>query len=94
MNELGVAFMLKPDSVGKPSVYLGADFRKKDTFDGSKIWIIGANSYLKEALQIYNAIMKKTGIKIQGSARTPFSNQTYRPELDSSPFCNDTRINN
>ena len=92
MNELGVAFMLKPDSVGEPSVYLGADFRKKETSDGSKIWITGANSYLKEALQIYNEIMKKTGMKIQGRLRTPFSNQTYRPELDLSPFCNDDQI--
>ena len=92
MNDLGAAFMLKSNSVGEPNVYLGADFRKKQTADGSTIWITGANSYLKEALRIYNGISIKTGVKIQGSARTPFSNQTYRAELDLSPFCNDDQI--
>ena len=92
MDQLGTAFLLKPGSVDEPKVYLGADFRKKKLHNGSDIWITGANSYLKEAIKVFSGVMKKSGMKVYGSAKTPFSNQTYRPELDLSPFCSDEQI--
>ena len=92
MDQLGTAFLLKPGSVDEPKVYLGADFRKKKLHNGSDIWITGANSYLKEAIKVFSGVMKKSGMKVYGSAKTPFSNQTYRPELDLSHYCSDEQI--
>ena len=92
IDQLGTAFLLKPGSVDEPKVYLSADFRKKKLHNGSDIWITGANSYLKEAIKVFSGVMKKLGMKVYGSAKTTFSNQTYRPELDLSPFCSDEQI--
>ena len=92
MDQLGTAFMLKPGSVDEPKVYLGADFRKKRLQNGDDIWITGANSYLKEAIRVFQNVMKKSGMKVSGNAKTPFSNQNYRPELDLSSFCSNEQI--
>lgn len=92
MDLLGTAFFLKPESIKEPDVYLGADVRKKSTADAKTIWITGSNSYLKEALRITNDILKKSGMRVSGSAKCPYSNQAYRPEMDLSPLCDDDQI--
>ena len=92
MDKLGEIFHLKPESVKVPDVYLGADVRKKETVDGRNIWIIGANKYLKEALRIANDLLKKCGLRVSGSAKCPYSNSTFRPELDITPLCNSEQI--
>ena len=92
MDKLRTAFFLKPESIKEPDVYLGADFRKKQTHDGKDIWITGSNSYLKEALRITNDILRKAGLKVNGSAKCPYSSTAYRPELDLTPFCNEEQI--
>ena len=88
MDKLGEVFHLKPESVKEPDVYLGADVRKKETDGGRMIWITGANKYLKEALRVSNDLLKKGGLRVSGSAKCPYSNTGYRPELDISSLCN------
>ena len=41
MEKLGMAFLLKPEIVKEPDLYLGADVRKKESIDGKTIWITG-----------------------------------------------------
>ena len=57
MEKLGMAFLLKPESVKELDVHLGKDVRKKTTTDGKTIGITGSNNYLKEALRITNNIL-------------------------------------
>ena len=78
MEMLGSKFFLKPESIKEPNVYLGADFKRKQMNDG-EFWITEDNSYLKEALRISSGLLEKHKMKVNGSARQPFSNIAYRP---------------
>ena len=88
MAMIGSKFYLKPESIKDPDVYLGANFKRKTMEDGSILWVTSASSYLKEALRVSNDLLVKYGMKVHGSAKHPFSNITYRPELDITPLCN------
>ena len=92
MTKIGSKFLLKPESIKEPNVYLGADFKKKTLDDGSDLWITGANSYLKEALRISDGLLNKHGMKVNGGANQPFSNISYRPELDITPLCDTEQL--
>ena len=46
----------------------------------------GAYSF-KEALRISDGLLNKYGMKVNGSAKQPFSNIAYRPELEITPLC-------
>lgn len=94
MSIIGEHFELKAGSVGPPSMYLGTDVKlRKDPQGYPQYWNLGANSYLKEALRIVKGIMIENGIKVGGKGSQPYSNLAYRPELDTSPFCNPQQHN-
>ena len=92
MAKLGAKFSLKPESLKEPSIYLGADFKRRRLNDDSEIWITSSNSYLKEALRVSSGLLEKHKMKINGSARQPFSNISYRPELDLTPLCDPDQL--
>ena len=94
MSVIGEHFELKAGSVGPPSMYLGTDTKlRKDSQGYPQYWNLGANSYLKEALRIVKGILQKNGIKVGGKGVQPYSNLSYRPELDTSPFCSPDQHN-
>ena len=92
MDKIGEKFTLKKGSIGEPSVYLRADFRKKESIGGTPIWITGANSYVNKTIRIVDNILQSNGMKVSGSAKAPYSNTTYRPEFDISSFCDPNQI--
>ena len=92
MSMINEAFMIKPESIKTPDTYLGADVKQKKTQDGTRIWILGSNSYLKEALRVYNGILADNGLKVYGKGLNPFSNVQYKTELDLSNYCNEDQI--
>ena len=79
---------MRDDSIKSPRMYLGVDSKQVQTSDGDIFWCIGANSYLKEAVCIVNGQLKESGVQLKGRGRQPYSNLSYRPELDMTPFCN------
>lgn len=94
MSKIGEHFELKPGSVGSPSMYLGTDVKlRKDSQGYPQYWNLGSNTYLKEALRIIKDVMKDSGVKVGGKGSQPYSNLTYRPELDCTPFCNPEQHN-
>ena len=61
--------------------------RKHNNTDENGHWLLGSNSYLKEALRIVQDIMKESGMKVRGRGNQLYSTLTYHPELDVIPFC-------
>ena len=45
-------FPIQEDSIESPKMYLGADTKLVKIKYGEEFWCTGANSYIKEALQI------------------------------------------
>ena len=95
INILKEKYPIKPDSIGPPSIYLGANIQKIDSkSDGVECWGFSAERYVKEAVRNVKERMKKDGFifnkKLSDknySPQSPFSNAKYRLELDSTHEC-------
>ena len=83
--------------IGPPTQFLGSDIVSKQYIDDEGIqqmcWAFGSDTYVKDACILAEKQMNQNGIKYPSTRRhgssSPFSAQSYRPELDSSEFCND-----
>ena len=96
MDNINSQFRLKGE-VSIPDMYLGANVRrwKHQTVDGNVIesWAMGSESYCKEAIRICEKLMQDHNLTFSSTRRngknTPFSNHTYRPELDATALCDE-----
>lgn len=94
MEQVKSQFRLK-DGYHDPKLYLGTDVKpwEYDTVNGSvaNCWALGAESYIKEAIKTCERLMQSHGLSYSSTCRhgrkTPFSSHEYRPELDSTNYC-------
>ena len=101
INNLKEKYPIKPDSIGPPRIYLGANVQKIDSkSDGVQCWGFSAERYVREAVRNVKERMKKDGFTFNkklsdknDSPQSPFSHTKYRPELDSSYECTDEQAN-
>ena len=83
-NEIGKHWVLKPESIGPPSQYLGGKLREVTLANGMKAWAFGSHQYVQSAVtNVYDHLVKK-GLKLPYSAPNPLSID-YRPEIDVTP---------
>ena len=98
INVLAKQYRLR--EIGVPKRFLGSDIKSRQYVDHngyeSMCWAFGSDSYVKDACDIAEGHMAKNGISYPSTRRhgssSPFSSQMYRPELDSSDFCEATHI--
>ena len=98
MEMLKQSFTVKPESIEKPKMYLGADMKMVDR-RGRKMWAMNSRSYIDKALKNLKQKLKEDGFEfnrklsdINYSPQQPFSTTTYRPELDVSVECSDDQV--
>jgi hypothetical protein len=93
LDRLDDFFVMKPDSIGDPDIYLGGKVMKFDISDESiktadtPAWGISPTKYVREAVtNVDNYLAKNMNGRKQPkkNATSPFANG-YRPELDISP---------
>lgn len=86
VESLKEVYTLKPESVGPPSMYLGADVSKMQTASGDVCWAMSSDTYVKSAVGIVRDLLKADGegkdLKTTANAPLPTS---YKPETDVSP---------
>ena len=95
MEQIRSQFRLK-DGYYDPKLYLGTDVRPWTNYneDGNQrdCWALGSESYIKEAIRTCEHLMKTHDLSYSSTRRhgrkTPFSTHEYRPELDTSNYCN------
>lgn len=84
LAEMNKHFLLKEDSIGPPTRYLGANISQFH-FPGDKSpkWAIGSQDYIKEAVRVVKSWLDHRGmfLKTKVSGVLPSG---YRPELESS----------
>lgn len=84
LNDMNKHFLLKEDSIGPPTRYLGANISQYH-FSGDKVpkWVIGSQDYVKEAVRVVKSWLDQRGmmLKTKVSGVLPSG---YRPELESS----------
>ena len=94
MDIISGKYRLK-SGVEDPKMYLGTDMRKWNYTNpegtSTSCWALGSVTYVKEAVRVAEALMKEHNLSYTSTRRkgmnTPFSNQDYRPELDSTNLC-------
>jgi hypothetical protein len=87
--EVGQYFVLREESFGPPSQYLGGKFCEVTLEYGSKAWAFGSCQYVQAAVHNVEDHLAKTGKKLPYKALTPLSSR-YCPEIDVSPELGDT----
>ena len=83
-NEIGQHFVLRDESIGPPSQYLGGKLRLVTLDNGVKAWAFGSCQYVQSAVKNVEEHLAKVGEKLPYKAPTPLSSG-YRPEIDVSP---------
>ena len=90
MDELGKLYELKPESVHKPNIYLGANMKKVQLPNGKVEWSMGRKTCVKYAITVVKALIAEDNpeAKLKSTARNPFPSG-YKPELNVTPKLND-----
>ena len=97
MKALQTTCPVKPDSIGPPKIYLGANIQKiEGKGNNIKCWGLSAERYVREAVRNVKEKVKRDGFTFNKklsdtkySPQSPFSNVKYRPELDTSMECSE-----
>ena len=94
LDKLDQHFMLKPESRGKPKIYLGAEIGSY-TFEDEpekSYWSMGSQTYVRESVKSVESYLEKKGreLKKKVSSVLPLN---YAPELDATPCCDDDGVN-
>ena len=92
-------FTVKPDSIERPTAYLGAEIGKVTYPDGSYAWTMGAQGYVKKVVNNVKKRLEEDHLRFNKklsdpaiSAPQPFSAVSYRPELDTSLECDPEQV--
>ena len=81
--------MLREESIGPPSQYLGGKLREVTLENGIKAWAFGSSQYVQSAVQNVEDHLAKSGEKLPYKAPTPLSSG-YCPEIDVSSELRDS----
>eukprot|EP00980_Cylindrotheca_fusiformis_P018168 scaffold5886_cov93-Cylindrotheca_fusiformis.AAC.2 len=91
LDKLNVYFLLKPESIGKPNIYLGAQILPFEVQgDPKKKWAISSEQYVKEAVRLVKEWLEKRGLRLKTKAPSVLPSG-YVPELDGSDELDDER---
>jgi hypothetical protein len=88
-KEIGQHFVLREESIGPPSQYLGGKLREVTLENGNRAWAFGSCQYVQSAVRNVEDHLAKSGEKLPYKAPTPLSSG-YRPEIDVSSELGDT----
>ena len=80
-NQIGRYFIIKPGSVGPPSIYLGNKVSQVELENGAKAWAFSSSQYVQNAVANVEKFLKTVDKSLPKRATAPFSPH-YRPEID------------
>jgi hypothetical protein len=83
-TEIGEQWVLKPESIGPPSKYLGGLLLQVTLSNGMRAWAFGLSQYVNSAVTNMYTHLQKRGDKLPYKAPTPILSG-YWPEIDISP---------
>ena len=90
MHTLSQHYYVKESSISPPKLYLGTQYKQVMDRTGRPAWSSSTDGYVKEATKVVFERMEDMGLKLTKKYKSPehpFSNVSYRPELDVSDQC-------
>ena len=93
LQEIGEFYTIKPDSLKKPDLYLGAEVAEFQLPDGRVAWSTSPRKYVLNAIKTVEALLVEDGDQytLKNNARNPFPTD-YKPELDVSDELSPTLV--
>jgi len=93
LDKLDQHFLLKPESRGRPKIYLGAEIGTHifEGESGKTYWTMGSQTYVRESVQNVEAHLAKQHRELKSEVSSPLP-INYAPELDASPLCDDNDV--
>ena len=91
MHRLGKYFLLKPESIRPPKVYLGGKLSQLELSNGVHAWAISASKYIQQVLRNPGGILQKYGLKLRRNTNSPLPGN-YHPECDVTPDCDTKNV--
>jgi hypothetical protein len=94
LNNLAQHYLLKPESIGVPKTYLGADiseYRLPDKPEKPR-WAMSSSKYVSEAIKNVKRWLDERGKYLKTRASSVFPSG-YQPELDTTAYCSDEDSN-
>ena len=89
LMQLDQHLMLKPSSIGEPTMYLGANIGKyKFPGDDKEYWYMGSEHYVRESVKNVERYLEQYDKQLKSKAPTILPSN-YAPELDVSPVLDD-----
>ena len=88
LAKLGKYFTLKPSSIGKPNLYLGAKLTTIDLPNEISTWTLSASKYIQESVRNVGKELSKRNLSLAKGINAPITTG-YQPETDFIPECND-----
>jgi hypothetical protein len=86
-QEIGQHFVLRKESIGKPSNYLGVKLQEVNLENGVVAWAFGSCQYVQLAVKNVKEHLQVKGEKLSYKAPTSLSSG-YCPEIDITPELN------
>ena len=89
MKKINMFFLLKPDSVGDPNMYLGSKIKYHKNPNGVWYWKMSPSKYVREACKNFKDNLSNNfddKYKLPKQAPNPFV-MGYESELDTSTLC-------
>ena len=86
-DEIGKYFELKPDSIQRPTQYLGGKLRQVTLESGVTAWAYSSSQYVQAAVSNVEKYLDERNLKLPARAKTPLPT-SYRPEIDTTPALN------
>ena len=83
-RELGSRFVVKPNSIGKPTQYLGNKVAYVTLANGRCAWSFSSSQYVQAAVKNVVDALAQEGSSLPKRASAPWTTN-YRPETDTSP---------
>lgn len=84
LDKIDHYFPIKKESIGPPTMYLGAKLSKHPLKNGVIAWAMSSSQYAQEAVKNIESYLAEQGLSLPAKATTPITS-IYRPELDVSP---------
>lgn len=82
-NELGSRFVVKPNSIGKPTQYLGNKVSYVQLETGRHAWSFSSSQYVQAAVKNVVDTLLQEGSSLPKRASSPWTTN-YRPETDTT----------
>jgi len=83
-EELSNKFVVKPNSIGKPTQYLGNKVSYIQLENGRHAWSFSSSQYVQNAVRGVEEYLVRDGRSLPSRVKSCWTSN-YRPEADTSP---------